>query len=111
MCQRDNPCLRWTQKTLAPTLLNISGHEKAISPSFMRFRSVLQKPEPDSQPLTFHNPSGTLINRRVSNGDDDLKDAISELQAALREHTQHLRKTLIEQLGGRKDLKHPAEGK
>jgi hypothetical protein len=52
-----------------------------------------------------------LCARAIAAGDDDLKDAISELQAALREHTQHLRKTLIEQLGGRKDLSPPAEGK
>ena len=52
-----------------------------------------------------------LCARAIAAGDDDLKDAISELQAALREHTQHLRKTLIEQLGCRKDLSPPAEGK
>ena len=52
-----------------------------------------------------------LCARVVAAGDDDFKDAISELQAALREHTQDLRKTLIEQLGGRKDLGHPTERK
>jgi hypothetical protein len=52
-----------------------------------------------------------LCARAIAAGDDDLKDAISELQAALRQHTQDLRKTLIEQLGGRKDLSPPAEGK
>ncbi len=52
-----------------------------------------------------------LCARAVAAGDDDLKDAISELQAALREHTQDLRKTLIEHLGGRRDLRHPTEGK
>jgi hypothetical protein len=34
----------------------------------------------------------------IAAGDDD-KDAISELQVTLRQHTQDLRKTLIEQLG------------
>jgi uncharacterized protein YqeY len=52
-----------------------------------------------------------LCARAIAAGDDDLKDAISELQAALRQHTQDLRKTLIEQLGGRKNLRHPTEGK
>ena len=52
-----------------------------------------------------------LCARAVAAGDDDFKDAISELQAALREHTQGLRKTLIEQLGGGKDLRHPTERK
>jgi len=50
-----------------------------------------------------------LCARAVAAGDDDFKDTISELQAALREHTQDLRKTLMEQLGGRKDLRHPTE--
>jgi hypothetical protein len=36
-----------------------------------------------------------LCARAIAAGDDDLKDAISELQAALREHTQNLRKTLV----------------
>jgi hypothetical protein len=45
-----------------------------------------------------------LCARAIAAGDDDLKDAISELQAAPHKHTQDLRKTLIEQLGGRKDL-------
>jgi hypothetical protein len=39
-----------------------------------------------------------LCARAIAAGDDDLKDAISELQTALREHTQDLRKTLIEHL-------------
>jgi hypothetical protein len=51
------------------------------------------------------------VRQAIAAGDDDLKDAISELQAALREHTQNLRKTLIELLDGRKDLRHPTEGK
>ena len=51
-----------------------------------------------------------LCARAVAAGDDDLKEAISELQAALREHTQELRKTFIEQLG-RKDLSPPTAGK
>jgi hypothetical protein len=52
-----------------------------------------------------------LCARAIAAGEDDLKDAISELQAALHEHTQHLRKQLIEQLGGRKDLRHLTERK
>jgi hypothetical protein len=52
-----------------------------------------------------------LCARAIAAGDDDLKDAISELQAALREHTQNLRKTLIEQLVDRKDLRPPTEGR
>jgi hypothetical protein len=51
-----------------------------------------------------------LCARAVAAGNDDFKDAISELEAALREHTQDLRKTWIEQLGGRNDLTHPTEG-
>jgi hypothetical protein len=35
-----------------------------------------------------------LCARAVAAGDDDFKDAISELQAALREHTQDLRKNV-----------------
>jgi hypothetical protein len=44
-----------------------------------------------------------LCARAIAAGDDDLKDAISELQTALREHTQDLRKTLIEHFKSGRD--------
>jgi hypothetical protein len=51
-----------------------------------------------------------LCARAIAAGDDDLKEAIAELRAALHEHTQGLRKTLIEQLGAGKDLRPPTVG-
>jgi len=51
-----------------------------------------------------------LCARAVAAGDDDFQQAISELQSALHEHVQELRKTLIEQLAGRRDRRVRAEG-
>jgi len=50
-----------------------------------------------------------LCARAVAAGDNDFQEAISELQSALHEHAQELRKTLIEQLGGRRDRRVRAE--
>jgi hypothetical protein len=51
-----------------------------------------------------------LCAKAVAAGNSDFQEAISELQAALHEHAQELRKTLIEQLAGRPDRRVRSEG-
>jgi hypothetical protein len=51
-----------------------------------------------------------LCARAVAAGENDFQQAILELQSALREHTQELRKTLLDTLAGGKDRRVRPEG-
>jgi hypothetical protein len=50
-----------------------------------------------------------LCARAVAAGENDFQQAITELRAALHEHAQELRKTLVDQLAGRRDRRVRAE--
>jgi hypothetical protein len=47
----------------------------------------------------------------VTAGDGDFEEIMSQLQSALHEHANQLRKTAAEKLGGRKPFKAPAKDK
>jgi hypothetical protein len=53
----------------------------------------------------------TLCAKAVTAGDGDFEEIMSQLQSALHEHANQLRKTAAEKLGGRKPFKAPAKDK